>query len=112
MADREKERKYREAFNQSRAKVKDWEESFARENNRKPGKEDISRAPDKIQVCTRGLNKVNVPSTVSWKISQVCYKNCWKIKSYFGSKPKASQSVLPHDENASISYMEDSQVQK
>lgn len=86
MSDRDKERKYRDTFNQSRAKVKEWETAFFKENQRKPSKDDISKATSQIQVC---------------------YKNCWKIKSYFESRPKESQSFLSQNEN---SYMDESEA--
>jgi len=87
MSDRDKERKYRDTFNQSRAKVKEWETSFFKENQRKPSKDDISKATSQIQVC---------------------YKNCWKIKSYFEGRPtKESQSFLAQNEN---SYMDETET--
>lgn len=59
MSDRDK---YRLVFKQSKAVVKDWEAGFFAENQRKPTREEISSAPDKVLVS---------------------YKNCKKIKLYF-----------------------------
>ena len=59
MSDRDK---YRLVFKQSKAVVKDWEAGFFAENQRKPTREEISSAPEKVLVS---------------------YKNCKKIKLYF-----------------------------
>ena len=67
MESKEKEAKYRSSFNQSRAKIKGWEKKFVSEHGRKPDKKDIEGAPQQIQVC---------------------YRNCWKIKSYFDKKTR------------------------
>ena len=59
MSDREK---YRLVFKQSKAVVKDWEAGFFAEFQRKPTRQEISSAPEKVLVS---------------------YKNCKKIKLYF-----------------------------
>ena len=61
----DKHTKFKETFKVSKLKVKEWEKTFVDENGRKPTKDEMKNAPPQIQIC---------------------YKNCWKIKSYFESK--------------------------
>eukprot|EP00092_Neocalanus_flemingeri_P023946 GFUD01025977.1.p1 GENE.GFUD01025977.1~~GFUD01025977.1.p1 ORF type:complete len:209 (-),score=62.01 GFUD01025977.1:68-643(-) len=77
----EKNEKYKAAFKQSKAKVKAWEGEFYEKYQRKPSKKEIKTAPEQIKIC---------------------YKNCFKIKSYFDSQTKT--------ENVSKMFDEDSQT--
>ena len=61
----DKHTKFKETFKVSKLKVKEWEKTFVDTNGRKPTKDEMKNAPPQIQIC---------------------YKNCWKIKSYFELK--------------------------
>ena len=67
----DKREKLKESFKRSKAKVKGWESSFFSEHQRKPTKEEMKTAPEQIQIC---------------------YKNCWKIKSYFESEQSEKEN--------------------
>ena len=67
----DKREKLKESFKRSKAKVKSWESSFFSEHQRKPTKEEMKTAPEQIQIC---------------------YKNCWKIKSYFESEQSEKEN--------------------
>ena len=69
----DKREKLKESFKQSKAKVKGWETAFFAEHQRKPSKEEMKSAPEQIQIC---------------------YKNCWKIKSYFESHQNEKENTL------------------
>ena len=69
----DKREKLKESFKQSKAKVKCWETAFFAEHQRKPSKEEMKSAPEQIQIC---------------------YKNCWKIKSYFESHQNEKENNL------------------
>ena len=69
----DKREKLKESFKQSKAKLKVWETSFFAEHQRKPSKEEIKTAPEQIQIC---------------------YKNCWKIKSYFESHQNEKENTI------------------
>ena len=80
--------KLKETFKVSKAKVKEWEKLFFADHQRKPNKEEMKTAPEQIQIC---------------------YKNCWKIKSYFESEAKKSDHDHPDDENSLMAVDESSQ---
>ena len=80
--------KLKETFKVSKAKVKEWEKLFFADHQRKPNKEEMKTAPEQIQIC---------------------YKNCWKIKSYFESEAKKSDYDAPDDENTLMAVDESSQ---
>ena len=75
----ERREKLKESFRQSKAKVKEWELSFFAQHQRKPTKEEMKNAPDKIQIC---------------------YKNCWKIKSYFETHKSENNDSMALDETS------------
>ena len=66
-----KREKLKESFKRSKEKLKVWESSFFSEHQRKPSKEEMKNAPEQIQIC---------------------YKNCWKIKSYFESEQSEKEN--------------------
>ena len=74
----DKREKLKESFKRSKAKLKVWESSFFSEHQRKPTKEEMKNAPEQIQIC---------------------YKNCWKIKSYFESEQNEKENEIL-DENS------------
>ena len=67
----DKREKLKQSFKRSKAKIKSWESSFFSEHQRKPTKEEMKTAPEQIQIC---------------------YKNCWKIKSYFESEQSEKEN--------------------
>ena len=67
----EKREKLKESFKRSKAKVKVWESTFFSEHNRRPTKEEMKTAPEQVQIC---------------------YKNCWKIRSYFESEQSEKEN--------------------
>ena len=67
----DKREKLKESFKRSKAKVKVWESSFFAEHQRKPSKEEMKTAPEQVQIC---------------------YKNCWKIRSYFESEQSEKEN--------------------
>ena len=69
----DKREKLKESFKRSKAKLKVWESSFFSEHQRKPTKEEMKNAPEQIQIC---------------------YKNCWKIKSYFESEQSEKENDI------------------
>ena len=73
MSDRER---YRVAYQRSRAVVKEWEATIWAAHQRKPTKEEVQQAPEKILIC---------------------YKNCKKIKHYFDNNksPEAEKPSGP-----------------
>lgn len=64
-----KRERYKELFKQSKAIVKDWESVFLIKNDRKPNREDMASAPEKVLVA---------------------YKNCKKIKLFFEKESKSN----------------------
>jgi hypothetical protein len=70
MSDRER---YRIAYQRSRAVVKEWEATIWAAHQRKPTKEEVQQAPEKILIC---------------------YKNCKKIKHYFDNN-KSPEAEKP-----------------
>ena len=77
----DKREKLKESFKQSKAKLKVWETSFFAEHQRKPSKEEIKTAPEQIQIC---------------------YKNCWKIKSYFESHQNEKENTILDETSQNI----------
>ena len=77
----DKREKLKESFKQSKAKVKGWETTFFAEHQRKPSKEEMKSAPEQIQIC---------------------YKNCWKIKSYFESHQNEKENTILDETSQSI----------
>ena len=67
----DKREKLKESFKRSKAKLKVWESSFFSEHQRKPTKEEMKTAPEQVQIC---------------------YKNCWKIRSYFDSEQSEKEN--------------------
>ena len=77
----DKREKLKESFKRSKAKLKVWESSFFSEHQRKPTKEEMKNAPEQIQIC---------------------YKNCWKIKSYFESEQNEKEN---EEENGDLNVL-------
>ena len=80
----EKREKLKESFRISRVKVKDWEAKFFEQHQRKPSKEEMKTAPEQIQIC---------------------YKNCWKIRSYFESEKDSCDNLSVIDESSQAMEM-------